>query len=106
MAEIGTLILNGKLEDLRKVKDDPSATVLKVLLAAIVIKALNTGDYSALESILNRMIGKVRENVALDHTSSDGSVAPAKTINVVSLSPTEFVSLKQIVKRQLHEPEA
>ncbi len=63
LAEVGNLVVKSKLDDLKAVKDDPNASVLKVMLASIAVKVISKGDMHALDLLLNRLIGKVRDDV-------------------------------------------
>jgi hypothetical protein len=53
-------------DDLAKVKNDPESTLLDLALHSIFTHAINKGDHQRLEFILNRTIGKVRENIHVD----------------------------------------
>lgn len=78
VAEIGELILNNDLEALQAVVDsaakskggqpnptyDPKKhSVLEIWFAAIAVKAIQKGDPLALNAILNRITGKVPEEI-------------------------------------------
>lgn len=65
VAEIGSLILDGNLEKLMEVKVDRQASVLKIWMASVVVKSINKGDAHALDVLLNRITGKVKENIEL-----------------------------------------
>ncbi len=64
MMEIGTLVLKGSLTELKAIKNNQENTsVLKAMLAGVAIRTIEKGDPTALDVLLNRLIGKVRENV-------------------------------------------
>lgn len=63
IAEIGTLIVGGQIDKLKDVAFNPESTVLQVWIAAVAIKAIEKGDAQALSIILDRIAGKVKENV-------------------------------------------
>lgn len=63
VAMVGQLILDRNLIELMEIKNDKSASVLKVWFAAIAVKAITKGDASALDTILNRIIGKTKETI-------------------------------------------
>lgn len=71
VAEIGTLLLEGNLAALEKAAKAPDSSVLKVMLASVAAKAIKKGDHTALDTLLNRFIGKVPNPVEL--TGSGGS---------------------------------
>ena len=54
-----------------KVTADPNTPVLELMVGAIVHKAVIEGDERRLDFILNRLIGKVKEQV--EHSAKDGS---------------------------------
>lgn len=68
VAHVGQLIVDGNIEQLQAVKNDPNASVLKVWMCAIAVKAINKGDAHALNEILNRIVGKVPTVIALNPT--------------------------------------
>jgi hypothetical protein len=65
VAEIGTLILEGNLPELQAIAKDDTAPALKVLIASVVAKAMQRGDAHALNIILDRIAGKVKERIEL-----------------------------------------
>lgn len=78
LKEMGSLVLKNNLDALREIKDDPKASVLKVLVASVCIKAIAKGDMHSLDVLLNRLIGKVKEEIAVE---GDGLAAPI--VNIV-----------------------
>lgn len=74
VAEIGALILGGNLEKLKAIKEDTQASVLKVWFASVAVKAIVKGDPAALNTILNRIIGKVPEE--LQHSGGVTGMSP------------------------------
>ncbi len=63
LVEVGNLVIKGDLDALRAVAKKPGATVLQIMLAAICIKVIQKGDMSTLDILLNRLVGKVRDEV-------------------------------------------
>lgn len=49
--------------ELEQVSKDPKATMIELTIGAIFAKAATTGDYSRLEFLLQRSIGKVTEQI-------------------------------------------
>lgn len=90
VSEIGALILSQDLEALQAIVNESSAksggkpnpnyqprkhSVLKVWFASIAVKAIQKGDPLALNAILNRIVGKVPEEIK--HTGlKPGAVGP------------------------------
>ena len=63
MVDIGTLVVLGNIEELKAVAKDPHSTVLKAMMAAVAIKTIARGDPGALDCLLNRLVGKVTDQV-------------------------------------------
>lgn len=102
VAEVATMILNGKIDDLIKIvgsqKDkippDPDASPLKIWFATVALKAISKGDMSSLDIFLNRTVGKVKDKIEL--SGEDGG-----PIAVNLMSDDE---LKKTLKELLGEP--
>jgi hypothetical protein len=54
-------VVNGNVRALQKLAKDPESTVLMVMLAGVCVKIIEKGDMSALNVLLDRLIGKVKE---------------------------------------------
>lgn len=79
--EIGALILNGDTHQIKQIASDDSAPVLKRWIATVVVKALAKGDYKALDAILDRMVGKVKQVHAIGQDPNAGQVfLPAQVV--------------------------
>lgn len=74
LAEVGCLIIEQNPEKLKDIMKDPASTSIKVWFAAICLKGIQKGDAHAMDVLMNRIVGKVKEKV--DLTSSDGSMTP------------------------------
>ena len=61
-------------KDLVEMANKEDASFLEKCVAVVAKKALETGDISRLEFLLNRSIGPVKQKI--DHTSSDKSMSP------------------------------
>jgi hypothetical protein len=70
LKEIADVILDGNIEKLKEIITDPNSSVLKVWLAKAAATAIQKGDLGPLDTILNRSIGKVKDNI--NHSTSDG----------------------------------
>lgn len=79
VSEIGSLILEGNLEKLQSVRDQPEASVLKVWFASVAVKAISKGDAHALTIILDRIVGKVKDTIEL--TGRDGGAIESVSVN-------------------------
>ncbi len=67
LAEVGNLVLKNDYDAILELNESPTASVLQRMLAAIAIKVIEKGDMSAFDILLNRMIGKVKDEVNLTH---------------------------------------
>jgi hypothetical protein len=80
VAEIGQLIVEGNLEKLQAVKDDKNASVLKVWMCSVAIKAISRGDATALNALLDRIVGKVKDKVEV--TSNNKTELSTETFKI------------------------
>ncbi len=65
LIEIGNLVIKGSVKQLRELKDDEDQTVLKRMLASVCVKVISKGDMQALDVLLNRLVGKVKDDVTV-----------------------------------------
>lgn len=61
VAQVGSFILGNNLEALKAVRADPTSSVFKVWVCSVAITAINKGDAQALNVLLDRIVGKVKE---------------------------------------------
>jgi hypothetical protein len=83
VAQMGSLILEGNLAGLVAVKDDKDASVLKVWMASVAIKAINKGDAQALGALLDRITGRLTQPIELGGIPGQ----PIETRSKVDLGP-------------------
>lgn len=67
-AEIANLIIKGSIRELRAIAQDDSLPAIKVMIAATAVKIIARGDMHALDILLNRLVGKVKDQV--EHTGN------------------------------------
>lgn len=72
LKEVGSLLLRGNLDALKEVSQDKKANVLKVMLASVCVRVMKQGDMHALDILLNRLVGKVKDEV--DVVQADGPI--------------------------------
>lgn len=71
VAEIGTLIVSKNATKLKAIlsdaKNNPESkhSALKVWMAAIALKGITKGDPNAMDVLLNRVVGRVKEKIEL-----------------------------------------
>lgn len=83
LIEIGNLVIKGNIEELKQVQRDPQATVIKTMIAAVAVKIISKGDMGALDVLLNRLIGKVKDETKI--SGGFNTALPAQVI--VTLPP-------------------
>lgn len=65
LTEVGNLIVKGDYVALKKMAKDDRATVLQRMLASVAQSVIYDGDMHKLDILLNRLVGKVKEEVNL-----------------------------------------
>ena len=64
LGELGSMILNGDIDGLREIKTNPTGhTAFKALLASAAVTAFDKGDMTAVNALLDRVVGKVKDSV-------------------------------------------
>lgn len=66
LVDIGSLVVKGDVANLKAIAADPKATVIRVMLAAVAVKIINKGDMHALDILLNRLVGKVKDEIKFE----------------------------------------
>lgn len=70
LADIGSDILHGTEGRLEAIVTDPDATVIKKWTAKLIIHSMIEGDAGVYNTLLNRIVGKVKERI--EHSGPDG----------------------------------
>lgn len=96
LVEIGSLVVKGNIDDLKRIKDDPNTTVLKAMIAAVAIKTIAKGDGQALEVLLNRLIGKVKDKVEVTSTNQTAITAAVGTFDMEALKAARAKILSDV----------
>lgn len=65
LVDVGNIIVKGDVANLKKIAADESATVLQRMLASVTARIISKGDMQALDVLLNRLVGKVKDEVKL-----------------------------------------
>jgi len=63
LVEVGSLVVKGSIKELQALSKDPDCTALTAMMAAVAARAINRGDHAALDVLLNRIVGKVKDRV-------------------------------------------
>lgn len=109
--QVGTLLLQGNIDDLQECVRDKSTTVLQAMIASVAAKAIRKGDHNALDMILDRIVGKVPAAIELSggdpDTTSPITVMAAGNPHVKKMlaSPKAILALEAINK-ELEENES
>lgn len=78
LEEIANLIIKGTLADLETLMKNKQTTVIKAMIAGVAVKTIKNGDHGALNALLDRLLGKVKEN----HHFTGGAAVVAPTVIV------------------------
>lgn len=65
---------------------DPAATMLEIQIASIIARAAKDGDYGRMNFLLDRMIGKVSDEVNQRVTGASGEALPQIVVTLPSNS--------------------
>lgn len=66
LKDVAALILKGDLTELERMSNDKTQIVLKVMVASVAAKIMKKGDMHALDLLLNRLIGKVKQEIGIE----------------------------------------
>lgn len=61
--EVIQLVINGNLSELKAMIENPETSALQVGVATAFFKAIKTGDYTVIERIAERIVGKIPEEL-------------------------------------------
>ena len=61
--EVIELVLTGNLKELKEMAEDPSTPAIQVGIAMSFMKAIKAGDYTVIERIAERIVGKIPDLV-------------------------------------------
>jgi hypothetical protein len=68
--EIGTMLLNENVEQLKIIMMDKDSPAIRTMIAAVVLKAISRGDAKAMNTILDRIVGKIKQHVEISDNRS------------------------------------
>lgn len=58
-------VVKGNIDQLNKMVTDPKASALEVAVASSFMKAISRGDYATIEHILQRIVGKIPDEIVV-----------------------------------------
>ncbi len=61
-------LMHGDRDKIKAVINDPATPMLRLMVASLIQKAITSGDPAILNFLLDRTIGKVKEQVEIDMT--------------------------------------
>ncbi len=79
------LVLDTPHEELRAIVDEKKGHALQIMLASGILEAIDKGDYSRLESLLARTLGRVKDVVETHVHNYDGELDKEPQENVIAL---------------------
>lgn len=74
LKEIIEVVITGNLEDLQKIGKNKKSTALQIWIASVAVKAIQKGDVMSLDKLLDRCIGKVKEEIDITGSPLSESV--------------------------------
>lgn len=83
LVDVASVLLKGDMEGVRKAMNDPRSPPLIAALASVMVKIHERGDMHALDLLLNRIIGKVR-----DETHFSGAIGGTQGSTVIVNLPS------------------
>lgn len=76
---IMTAVMESDIDALQAIANDRTASTIVVAVAACAVKAISKGDYGTIELMLQRAIGKVKDELDL---TSNGETLPAAQVHI------------------------
>lgn len=70
VAEVGAMVLDKNIVGLQEIAKNPTSSALKVWMASVAVKGIQRGDMTALNGLLDRLVGKADQAIQL--TGADG----------------------------------
>lgn len=73
LIDVANLVIKGNLGELLAIRESDEATILQKMLASVCVRVMKKGDMQALDVLLNRMIGKVKDKVQVNNIGTTQS---------------------------------
>ncbi len=61
LVEVANLVIKGDVDTLLALRKDKKQSVIKVMVASVAARIIMKGDMQALDVLLNRLVGKVKD---------------------------------------------
>jgi len=65
---IVNIVSTGNVSELQKIVHNPEAPALLVAFAACMVRMINKGDIDGIETMIQRVVGKVKDEVDMNHS--------------------------------------
>lgn len=98
LVDLGSLILNGDMTELRQIVNDPNASVLTRMLASVVHKGINKGNMDSLDKLLTRIVGKPKEQVEGGNQTDRFVQSESKIARALLTDPDAFEAFDKLDK--------
>lgn len=66
-----TRFLDCNLKELKDIKSDPESSAMELIVVSIVTNAIKSGDQKRLDFLLDRIVGKVKDELEVSMTPHD-----------------------------------
>lgn len=80
LAEVATVILQGRIGDLKNLMKNPDTSPLQGMVAGLALKTMTRGDASAFNALMDRILGKVKDNVNVSGTLGTNVTGTSRVI--------------------------
>jgi hypothetical protein len=94
--EVIELVLKGNLKELKAMIEDPNTSAVQVGVATAFMTAIKKGDYSVMERIAERIVGKIPDVVQVNATTNNKTALTISAFDAVKLK-AELVKLESDV---------
>jgi len=79
LAEVGVLLTQQNRAELEALAKNPDTPILKLWFASVAVKAISKGDMSALDTLLDRILGRPKASVDVQSSVTVQTNEPALT---------------------------
>ena len=106
-AETVQVILTGNVAALEFMARDRTTTEpLKAMIASVALRCIERGDHNALDSLLNRLIGRPKEMVEIKATGPEERIAELRThYTALMANPETAAALRLVAEKTAQVPE-
>lgn len=73
-------VVKGNIDEVQRIAQDPNSSGIEVAVAACFIKAVKQGDWSTVERMIERIVGKIPDKLLVESTSTTTIDATIKVV--------------------------